>query len=151
MKVCTVCGESKDLSAFYKWKTSRDGYSYRCKGCDAEARRRSRNGEGGQGTRDGYRRRKLVNQYEMTPDHFEKMMEAQGGMCAICNTTNPNGEGVDGGKQLKTFAMDHDHSTGRIRELLCNLCNRALGFMRDNPQTLRAGALYLEKHGAGCH
>lgn len=42
--------------------------------------------------------------------------------------------------------LDHDHSTGAVREPLCNNCNRTLGLMADDPARLRAAADYLEKH-----
>ena len=97
------------------------------------------------------RSRKLESKYGITQDDYERMLNDQDGGCAICGTDNPYGEGNTQDRASFSFAVDHCHETSRVRGLLCNTCNRALGFMRDNPQTLRAGALYLEKHGAGCH
>ncbi|WPJ20627.1 recombination endonuclease VII [Pseudomonas phage vB_PF_Y1-MI] len=50
-----------------------------------------------------------------------------------------------------SFAVDHCHKTGKTRSLLCNLCNRALGFLQDDPEIVKAAWVYLEAHKAGCH
>lgn len=62
------------------------------------------------------------------------MLAAQEFKCAICL--------VEG----KPFHVDHNHKNGKIRALLCSNCNTALGLLHDAPETLRAAALYLEKH-----
>lgn len=64
------------------------------------------------------------------------MLSAQGGTCAICKSPDPKGKGK--------FHVDHCHSTGRVRGLLCHACNLALGHMHDDPVRLREAALYLE-------
>jgi len=46
---------------------------------------------------------------------------------------------------LCELTIDHDHATGQIRGLLCNNCNRAIGLLKDNPQTLRQAAAYLDR------
>jgi|SRR5882672_5089611 len=55
-------------------------------------------------------------------------------VCAICG--KPPGS--------KALDIDHDHSTGVVRGLLCNNCNRGLGRLKDSPSLLREAALYLE-------
>jgi hypothetical protein len=146
MKVCVVCRESKDFSAFYGSTQSKDGYAYRCKECDRETRRRSRNGPGGEGTRRGLRDRKLQATYGITLAQYEAMLESQGGLCGICNTDNPYGEGQVHQRARMSFAVDHDHTTGQTRGLLCNLCNRALGFLQDDPQIVHNAWVYLSGH-----
>ena len=50
------------------------------------------------------------------------------------------------GKRNRSPILDHDHVTGRLREVLCNRCNKALGWFSDDPKLLRRAAAYLEKH-----
>jgi len=69
------------------------------------------------------------------------MMElAQKGLCAIC------GKPASGGAREKRLFVDHRHSTGEIRELLCHNCNSGLGYFFENPEVLRAAIAYVEKH-----
>lgn len=60
------------------------------------------------------------------------------GLCEIC--LNPQN-----GKRL---ALDHDHSTGKVRGLLCDLCNKALGSFRDSILILESAIEYLQKAAA---
>lgn len=64
------------------------------------------------------------------------MLAAQGGKCAICGGTNPGGH---------RLAVDHDHTTGAVRGLLCHACNAGIGKLRDDPALLRVAADYLDK------
>lgn len=52
----------------------------------------------------------------LSPDEYEALLEAQGGVCAICG--NPPAK--------RRLSVDHDHATGKVRGLLCFRCNRAL-------------------------
>lgn len=71
----------------------------------------------------------------LTTEEYEILAWAQGLQCAVC------GEEPD-----KALCVDHNHKTGKVRELLCNGCNSALGFARENPEILRKLADYLLKH-----
>jgi hypothetical protein len=68
---------------------------------------------------------------------YEAMLAAQGGRCAVCRTTE------SGDRRFSTLAVDHDHSTGKVRGLLCALCNRTLGQAKDDPERLMALVTYL--------
>jgi hypothetical protein len=94
----------------------------------AEARRTSRQS-----------RARLVN-YGVSESAFRNMWLCQGGACAICKTALST-------KEDRAHAVDHDHKTDEVRELLCQHCNRGLGLFRDRPDLLRAAADYLVKHG----
>jgi hypothetical protein len=63
------------------------------------------------------------------------MMARQEGRCAICGN-------LPGKKGL---VMDHDHNTGRARELLCSNCNTALGLLREDPARFDAVKAYIVK------
>ena len=69
--------------------------------------------------RNGHRSREhLLRQYGLTNADYDRMMERQGGVCAICGQPPTN----------NLLAVDHDHKTGRVRGLLCAPCNRHLGW-----------------------
>lgn len=82
-----------------------------------------------------YRLRKL---YDISPAQFEAMLRLQDGKCAGCETS---AAGV--------FHVDHDHATGAVRALLCAGCNRGMGYMKDNSETLRRLARILDEAAAG--
>lgn len=81
----------------------------------------------------------LMQNYGITEEQYTKMLEAQNGCCAICGTDKPTGK-------WKVFAVDHNHETGQVRELLCNECNRGIGLLKDSPDRLIKAARYLLKH-----
>lgn len=82
---------------------------------------------------DHYRRT-----FGISLEEHAAMLEAQGGRCAICRSDKPGGRG--------RFAVDHCHSSGRVRGLLCVACNAGLGQFRDDPDLLRAAVAYLAVH-----
>jgi Recombination endonuclease VII len=60
------------------------------------------------------------------------MIEAQGGLCPIC-------------KKRPAVHVDHDHKTGKVRAILCEMCNGGLGQFKDNPESIRRAIAYLER------
>jgi hypothetical protein len=72
--------------------------------------------------------------YGLAPGRYAQMLAGQDGLCAICRTPHP-----------KPLHVDHCHATGEVRALLCDLCNRGLGFFRDHPAQLDAAATYLRR------
>jgi len=73
----------------------------------------------------------LKTRYGMTPEQYDTLYAEQGGACAIC-------------REQKRLVVDHDHETGAVRGLLCDLCNTGIGKLRDSAERLRAAAVYLE-------
>lgn len=77
--------------------------------------------------------------YGMDFKQYEEMLFSQDGKCAICKAEPPK-------DQHKTrLNIDHCHTTGKVRGLLCDCCNRALGLMRDNTELLGKAIQYLTK------
>ena len=66
------------------------------------------------------------------------VLARQGGKCAVC----------EGELTLAKACGDHDHESGAFRAVLCDGCNRAIGFIKENPAALRRAADYLEYHAA---
>lgn len=80
--------------------------------------------------------RLLPKLYNVSLEDYNVLFDLQKGLCALCG--RPPGS--------KRLGVDHDHLTGNVRELLCSVCNMALGGFNDDPQLLRAAADYIEKH-----
>lgn len=72
------------------------------------------------------------------------MLSIQGGVCAICKKPERH---RSNGPKVKRLAVDHDHTTGEVRGLLCNNCNRALGLFGDDVTALQAAIDYLSRVG----
>ena len=92
------------------------------------------------------RERKLREKFGITGAQFDAMLAAQGGGCAICGTAETRANWRSG--KAAAMDVDHDHATGAVRGLLCDSCNRAIGFFADSPDRLRAAIAYLERHAA---
>lgn len=75
---------------------------------------------------------------------YQDMLASQRGVCAICHQPERSPDKASG--KTRDLAIDHDHKTGAVRELLCSNCNRALGLFKDDPALLDAAKAYLAKH-----
>ena len=84
----------------------------------------------------------LKNRYGITYKHYEYMANQQGDICAICNNEETMISHHSG--KVQRLAVDHCHSTGKIRGLLCSKCNTALGGFKDNIDLLKQAIIYLE-------
>lgn len=87
------------------------------------------------------RRRITLAQYGLTPEQYEGLLEAQGGVCAICRQPE---RALHRGR-VRAMAVDHDHATGRVRGIVCNGCNTGLGSFADDPALLAAAIAYLRR------
>ena len=87
--------------------------------------------------RDNYYKRK----YGITLEDYNRMFAEQKGRCAICETHQ-----CDTGR---AFAVDHDHKTGKVRGLLCQACNTAIGKLQDDPKLIQRAAEYVASHATG--
>lgn len=90
--------------------------------------------------KEGVREKAWSRRYGITREWYDTTLEKQGGCCAICQTTEV------GRKGHTHFHVDHDHHTGEVRGLLCDLCNRGLGYFKDDGLLLIQAAKYLELH-----
>lgn len=76
-----------------------------------------------------------IKQYGLTPENYQQMLDKQEGKCAICKEKCSTGQ---------RLSVDHCHTTGRVRGLLCRNCNRAIGLLKENREAILRAAEYLE-------
>ena len=79
----------------------------------------------------------LKKHYGITLADYERMFAEQGGVCAICKTFRVS-------KSHPRLGVDHDHKTGRVRGLLCWMCNRGMGLLGDSRERMLSAAEYLK-------
>jgi hypothetical protein len=84
-----------------------------------------------------YKKSSLKRLYGISLDEFEKMKFEQGGLCAVTGCGN------------NAVAVDHCHATGRVRGLLCNGCNAALGFINEDVNRAIGLAMYIQRNCKG--
>ena len=138
MKMCTKCKKNKAKSEFYVNNDKR--YKARllshCKECVANTWR-----EWYKKNPDVRREQHLIKKYNMTLAEYDSLLLSQDGLCKICRTNTPGGNG--------RFHVDHDHKNGKVRGILCNKCNTGLGNFMDSIDILSAALLYLEANRRG--
>lgn len=83
--------------------------------------------------------RKLKYHYGITLEDYIRMEEEQDGKCFICGGLNDDG---------KRLYVDHNHTTKKVRALLCRRCNSVIGYANENIETLKSAIGYLEKFNA---
>lgn len=128
---CTKCGDFKIFDDFVKCKNQKSGLSSWCKECQYKKRTKE--------TKENGLLWSLNRYYGMTLEKYYELLKAQNGVCAICGKAETRTrKGV-----LQRLSVDHDHTTGKIRGLLCSLCNVAIGRFEDNPDFLRKAMDYL--------
>jgi Recombination endonuclease VII len=92
-----------------------------------------------------HRRYHLQSAYGMLEEEYAALLLAQEGKCAICGAISIS-ERVRGKNGMNSFVIDHDHVTGTVRGLLCNICNISLGGMLNDADLLRKALAYLDSN-----
>lgn len=126
-KQCTKCRTTKPLTDFYKNRTQPDGHEGWCKDCK-KVWRKARYHE-----RDWFYWTEKT--FGVTKEDWMQMMALQGEVCAICKEP----------EKTRRLSIDHCHSTGKVRGLLCNRCNKAIGIFEDKVELLEEAIKYLNK------
>lgn len=88
-----------------------------------------------------YKARTRDNRYRLLPGQFDRMFSEQSGKCSVCGQRL-----VVGGSATERPHVDHDHTTGQVRALLCGKCNTGIGQFDDSVERLLQAARYLEQH-----
>lgn len=129
LKICKVCGIEKNISDFYTGRKD-------CKDCKNAAARKVRIDEPERYARYKKRHNEYLKEkrYGITQEQFNKMLIDQNNMCKICENEFKN---------TKDTHIDHCHDSNKIRGLLCNSCNIALGQFNDNIEFMENAIKYL--------
>lgn len=129
MPDCRSCHETKHEKHFYKRSAAKTVYGI-CKPCSRkyQAKRRKE-------LPDYQRSRYLKRLYGLTIEQYRAMFKKQNGRCVLCDM-----------ESKRALAVDHNHKTMQMRELLCGSCNALIGFAKENVNILARSILYLQKH-----
>lgn len=146
-KPCTKCLVVRPIDAFAWNSAGKNSGSwpkkYRasvCKAC-------MRDGLKAWVARVGKRRARMTGlkrKYGITHLDYEAMLAAQDSLCLICLKPETAIDVRTG--DVFGLAIDHCHTSGKVRGLLCVGCNNGLGCFRDDPERLASAILYLNKH-----
>lgn len=142
-KPCRICLQVKALHLFHKQPKCKDGHFNVCKIC-AHARLISyrKDPEKKKKFCEYGRNSVLKKRYGLCREEFERMKFNQNNQCLICGNS-PN---MEGPVNQRTLSVDHCHKTGKIRGLLCQLCNRGIGLFRERQDLLINACEYLKNH-----
>lgn len=160
---CLKCKKEKSLDSFKKNKSKKHGIDPTCKQCVREYRQRpeikemnlrqqkvwraknpDKNAQYGKNFRSTeYGKRCVLNDnlrvnYGITLEKYEELFAAQNGNCKICEKNQKNFS--------KRLHVDHDHTTGVIRGLLCHHCNTGLGLFKENEKLLHRAVKYIKQN-----
>ncbi len=141
MKFCAKCNKSKSVDRFglnLNTKSKLNTWCRECTNTDKRNKRRTlmeniplvQSHKGSMAS--------LYWSYKLTESDFQDMMNAQKGCCAICD--------IDFGILSRRAAVDHNHSTGKVRGLLCDSCNTLIGKLEKLPHLLQNVNKYLNKY-----
>ena len=100
-----------------------------CPSCGAQTSLRGR-------CKECMREYSYQSKYNISIADYDAMYEEQGGVCAICHLPQTN-------KRFTHLCVDHDHESGKVRGLLCDPCNRAIGLLKDDQRLLESAQRYL--------
>jgi len=105
------CGQTKPLEAFSRMTRAKDGHQAWCKECMRDRKRQLRKTVGAK----QQRAHTLKHLYGLSVEQWDKMLIEQSGLCALCD------------EPMRNPHVDHSHTTGEVRGLLCLRCNTMLG------------------------
>ena len=116
MKQCRKCGVQQPVENFNTHSNKKPRAT--CKTCE--------------------RSRHYKRSYGISLEDYERMYAEQGGVCKICS--------LPANHNSNHLCIDHCHETGKVRALLCDLCNRGLGYFKDDTRLLDRASDYLRSY-----
>jgi hypothetical protein len=171
-KYCHTCKRTKNRDEFHNHKLHSDGKASKCKSCKSEYAKRPEVKERSKvkqriryqtrpEVREAHRKQhaewskteigkkcilnsQVMFYFGITADTYLEMVKRQNNKCAICKKTETATHPRH--KTVKRLSVDHDHISGKVRELLCQACNTSLGSLGDSIELLQSAIDYLKKH-----
>lgn len=120
LRECTDCHVIQSINNYVVDKRLSGGYKYKCKSCEKNT--------------------KLILRYGLSLKDYGNMLEAQNNSCAICHVEFSD---ID---NTNVPHLDHCHTSGKARSILCNKCNFAIGLFNDSTHNLYSAINYLTYH-----
>lgn len=90
------------------------------------------------------REQQLARLFKITMDDYNSMLALQNNLCAICE--KPQSKFQKGSDKIRALAVDHNHTTGKVRALLCTSCNTAIGLIQESIPLAYKIIEYLRHH-----
>lgn len=144
-KRCPKCEEEKPVEEFSPRRKGGQLRQPYCKPCSRSVNRDNyrRNGNNWVETRKRYEKtgkgksRHYKHKYGINEKEYRDLVDLFGGQCGICGKTEK--------EEGKRLSVDHCHTTGEVRGILCMDCNVSLGRMKEDPSLLREMIRYINK------
>jgi hypothetical protein len=130
-RVCNVC--TTELADGNWYKSLQRACTYLCNTCNAN-RSRQWAANNPAKLKETHRKTKLKTKYGISIEEYETMHIKQNGRCFLCESES----------ERRPLNVDHCHKTGKVRKLLCDKCNLALGLVGDSVELLENFIRYLK-------
>ncbi|WP_061164726.1 endonuclease VII domain-containing protein [Caballeronia temeraria] len=132
-----MCGVAKPREDFNKQSRAKDGLYTYCRPCSSA---RTKAYKAKMREKGVLRYQRMRQKYGVDAMQYQALTEQQQNKCAICETGL-----IHAGQTASSACVDHCHTTGKVRGLLCYHCNRALGLFKDSQKSLQSAIDYLRK------
>ena len=142
-KECTKCHQLKFIEEFSRSTKTNSGFGGQCKECKNSYQRQLFGNSEVRRKRRSYQSTKYMQKrkYGLSPEDVAILIQSQNSCCAICNIY------LDRSEAIKVPHIDHCHTKGHVRGILCSRCNAGLGSFRDNIDFLLSAITYLQEKG----
>ena len=147
MKLCKTCGVEKQEELFPKGYKKKDGsYGLRasCKECTVKHNLDLYHNRGGKQKQKQRSFKNNLKKYNITPEDYQLLLYKQDGKCAICKSDKSHRSNIS-----YNLFVDHCHTTGKVRGLLCHHCNAGIGYLNDDVERLQSAIRYLNENSTG--
>lgn len=135
LKYCPKCKTDKPLELYNKHAKETDGLQRLCRDCQKKSSKKYLSTEKGAITT---RQAHLKRKYNINIQTYKELLLSQDNKCKICGvSSNPD-------SRANYLVVDHNHTTGDIRGLLCTKCNALLGLALDREDILERAKQYLK-------